>query len=281
MMLSERYNGRVSECSFRTFGNNLQNGVEKKMDSSAEGIVSPALSPENDDYANALTDYDELTIEAAKRFEEFGSDDAAFKNIHTNLHKLLVKGDALWDKAVSSTKGTIEHRKTMEALKETIMDIRKIMATQTKALESLYRTVGRSARGLARLTEAVAVVCREVEEVNRSLENRIQEMKSSNPGISPSDNSKGNNDSVGESSSAKRRKETTDSREESRETSAAKPSSSHRHKPQEEEHRHHHKEKTTTSLSREEERQNHHNHQSKDKIARASSPQRSHAKVRL
>lgn len=247
------------------------------MDSSAEGIGSPAFSPENDDYANALTDYDELTVEAAKRFEEFGYDDAAFKNIHTNLHKLLVQGDALWDKAMSSTKGTTEHRKTMEALKETVVDIRKIMAAQTKALESLYRTVGRSARGLARLTEAVAVVRREVEEVNRSLEDRIKEMKSSNPGVAaPPDHSKGNDSGQGgDTSSAKKARE-KDLRE-YKDTAATKQPSPHRHKPQEEEHHHRHREKTTSS-SREEER---HNHHTKDKIARASSPQRSSDRVRI
>ena len=156
------------------------------MDSSGcDGIGSPALSPENDDYANALSNYDELAVESAKRFEAFGEADATFKDLQENLHKLLLRGDALWDKAIGSIKGSSDHQKAMEGLKETTGSIRKLLSTQGKTLETLYRDVGKASRGLARLSEATAVLRQEATVVQKALEDRINEMKACDPGISP------------------------------------------------------------------------------------------------
>lgn len=152
------------------------------MESSPDNIPSPALSPDNDEYSNALSEYDELSLEAAKRFEVFGDADMQFKNLQEELHSLLIRGDSLWDEAMSSVKGSSHHKKTVDELKEVMTGIRKTLSSQSKTLDALDKSVQRAARGLARLSESVTAVVREAAGVRQSLDARIEEMRNANPG---------------------------------------------------------------------------------------------------
>ena len=154
------------------------------MDSSPDGMLSPALSPENDEYASALAEYDDLSVEAAKRFEAFGEADANFKDLQERLHELLTLGDSLWDEALGASKGSAERRAALDGLHDATWNIRKTVGDQDKTLESLDRSVSKAARGLARLTETVATVRRHAAGVRRSLDERIDEMKALEPGLS-------------------------------------------------------------------------------------------------
>lgn len=155
------------------------------MESSPDNILSPALSPDNnDEYSKALSEYDELTLEAAKRFEAFGEADTQFKNLQEYLHKLLVKGDSLWDKALSGVKGTSQHTKNVDELKEVMTDIRKTLSGQSRTLDVLEKSTQKAARGLARLSESVTKVIKEASNIRQILNSRIEEMRSASPGIS-------------------------------------------------------------------------------------------------
>jgi hypothetical protein len=154
------------------------------MDSSPEErIASPALSPENDEYANALADYDDLVVEAAKRFEAFGEADVAFKDLQENLHELLTLGDSLWEDAAGATKGSRGHVAAVDGLREATGSIRKVIGEQDAVLDTLDRAVGRAARGLARLSEAVGTIRSHAEGVRQVLDERIDEMKAIEPAL--------------------------------------------------------------------------------------------------
>jgi hypothetical protein len=177
------------------------------MDSSPEDrIASPALSPENDEYANALADYDDLAVEAAKRFEAFGEADVAFKDLQEKLHELLTLGDSLWDDAMGTTKGSKGHVAAVEGLREATGSIRKVIGKQDAVLDTLDRAVGRAARGLARLSEAVGAIRSHAEEVRQALNERIDDMKTIEPALADRRSSRSAKDPK-ESKESKRRTE--------------------------------------------------------------------------
>lgn len=154
-----------------------------EMNSSPGNIASPALSPENDEYANAILIYDELATESVKRFKAFGEADAAFKNLQDTLMDQLNAGDSYWDKLVATTKGSTEHRAALRGLREATLGIHKTMDMHYKAIDDLGIAVSRAARGLARLSDGVAEVRDHASHVWAALEERIDEMRVVEPDL--------------------------------------------------------------------------------------------------
>lgn len=153
------------------------------MESSPDNVASPALSPDNDEYVQVLNDYDLFAAEAAKRFEVFAKADVRFKELQDELHRLLVKGDQLWEHASSSVRGSSANKKAVSELGEVTDRVSRVLAKQAKCVEELDSSAGKVARGFGRLAEVTSTLVSESALVKKAVEERIAEMTAARPGI--------------------------------------------------------------------------------------------------
>lgn len=153
------------------------------MESSPDNIASPALSPDNDEYVQVLNDYDLFAAEAAKRFEVFAKADVRFKELQDELHRLLVKGDQLWEDASSSVRGSSANKKAVTELGEVTGRVSRVLAKQARCVEELDSSAGKVARGFGRLAEVTSTLVSESALVKKAVEERIAEMTAARPGV--------------------------------------------------------------------------------------------------
>ncbi len=147
-----------------------------------ELALSPALSGDDDAYAEQLEEYDKLTVKSGKRFEAYAESDKSFKDQQDELYELLSQGDAQWQQISESTGST--RKSAVEGLRGNIDKMYANLDAQEATLDALIANARRAARALEDVAAMVPDLKAQTEAVRESLEERLDGMRAAEPGLS-------------------------------------------------------------------------------------------------